>query len=1539
MRNIFTLILVIILSSASIAVAGQEHDHAHDQNTNLQQGVDGLQNESIENIKRKLPKINGVSNVGTDFWLSIPPCYIEVPGPQNFVKFFITSPHETQVNFEIPGKGTFMTKKTIANDVIVFDVTPFQAQAYVYSYTGGKPNPMRDYPGAGIHITSEKPIVVYVVIRYQYTSDGFLAIPTNGLGNQYIAAPYSSRPISASGHSNLPNMLTIVATEDNTIVDFTLGGNSITYIEADGVGEMYPGDEKRYRLDQGDVIIASTLVGGSTLSGSSIFGSKPIAVLSGHYCADIPVDNHWCDYNVEMDLPARTWGKHYHVPRVKNRVNNGVLRLFAKKDNTVIYKNGRAIAVIPKGGGGTLGNGWLEMRTWPVGYDPQIALFSGSEPITITYYNPGIQEDQQAGADWESDPFAMILTPIEQYQNEITFCTPAVRGGLGFSENYLMMVFESDQYGLPPEDLEFGTVNGNVTNWEKVGVKFSATPDLYHTLGDENDELTEPTPFDGVYFGHLNIDLDADGVYRMRGSKPFAVYSYGYDSYDSYGYPTSAALKDLETEDPDAPIPTGEPDCDGLVDINFTDLPEDEERRSNMYDVFIDEDLSYNYEVTKKELVSGERTAAMRLEVIDKTQDARAVLEIFDRAGNDTLAVYEYIVPKYTIYEKRDDEEINQNVYYGQYQLNESDERTFILENLSDVSDLVIIDGYVLNQDQNFTFTPEEIAKLTATPLAPLEKREFNVRFDAVEEGDYIDSIGVQDDCGHKILVEISAKVSSPLITADDWINNNPYTIASTGNQAETKKIRIFNDQCINGEGNVIESASDLIITGYTGPALPVYTHDLPNIDPNDPTTFITIPPGGSYEYTVSFLPTDPGNYPDQIVFESNATQCDPVSYIENDAIKSDFASNGYDWGVQRVVKAGTNYDAAYPAQADAIGTPITVVNNSPEADGADVLITGIVLNGQNPEFLIQDRAGNITDFSKTGDINAIFSNVRLTKNGGSETFPVFFEPKTTGDFEITFSFTTDAGVGEAQQYSLRGTGVVPNLFVHGTDNANNDASDVDYGKVEANNPAAAVTKSITIGNYPDDATFGAELEVFNVTYPNGTDGWDVSAIPTTLTLNINEAQDFDVVFAPDQNQTYELVIQLESDGDQDNHNGPFNNTLRLLGEGVVPNVIPTAADFNTCVGNPQTQEFSYINNGTQAAEILSVEITDANNQTPNDVSIVDVNSLIGSTVDPNQTVPFDVVYNPTFERNNDQMTITVTTTRNDSQSDNFNVNSVTLKKDLIASQVLVRDNGGEGRYEIGDRFRFDISLGNGPSADADFINNAQLEQMILEVRYTSSLIKYDTDNSDATPAFELGADYMGDFAIDVQYSEDQRNHESVATITVTSTNPGSYIGTSGMLASLYFDILVPSIDVDLNDYNKVITDDQLQPVISVVNLTPGNECGSFNDSNPVNISLDPTCVLDLRALTFGDNNEAGSVAPNPADQNSTLTFSIAFDSQTEINVFNTSGKLVATVFSGELSKGEHTLNLPMDQLGNGTYVYEIRTVNWSARDKFVVSK
>lgn len=784
-------------------------------------------------IKSSLPGMLGANNAGTEFYFTIPPCFEdESGGAENFIKIYITSAVATQVVVEVEGSGYYNTRKTIANDIIEFNITPAQGQAY--KKAGRDPNvPEAIFPGKGIHIYAEQPMVVYCVVRYKYTSDGFLCIPVSSLGKEYIVAGWNSDAMfRAVWNYKLPNMCGIVAAYDDTRVRFTLGGNLMTKT----AGGMTPGQSKEVVLRKGDVWMFSTDTDEADLSGSKIIANKPVAVVTGNMCSNIPSGNQWCDYTAEMDIPTFTWGTDYHVPKVPNRKYSSIIRIFAKEPNTSYYRDGVKLGEILKSGG-IEKEAYITMRMVDFEEKPRSIVISGDKPIGVTLYNTGVQED---GAPLpNSDPFVMALTPIQQYQNEITFCTPGIMGGMGFPENYINLVYETDSTGYAPDDMEFATVVSGKFKWSNLANKFPGGIEKF------------TYDIQGKKYALKTITLPQDGVYKIRAKKPFAAYSFGYSYMDSYGYPTSAALADQEKQDLFSPKPSYYIHCDGSVSGGIvTDMPDDNKVRSNLSMLIMDDLQSENYLFRYTPFIAGEtRTTTWQLDVIDPTKDAKATLTFTDRRGNDTSIIINYdanvlmsvIPPTYKFTTPVIDKKIFR--------------QDFWLRNNSSTAPKKIIDIKLLNDKNKFA-----IEDLPSMPLElnPSDSIKFVVAFDPSQSGNYTDAIVVEDSCGKYNLSYLDVRVTSlgiPIILCED-VDFGEVKINTTSTKLFKISNRGTSDLSLDSIKRPTSAAFDILFT---------------------PTI---IPMGGETVFGVTFKPIDVRDFNDLLYFYSNAPNNNSKNFV-----------------------------------------------------------------------------------------------------------------------------------------------------------------------------------------------------------------------------------------------------------------------------------------------------------------------------------------------------------------------------------------------------------------------------------------------------------------------------------------------------------------------------------------------------------------------------------------------------------------------------------------------------------------------------------
>ena len=544
----------------------------------------------------------GVTSVGTEFVFSFPTNYEDPGASAHYVRLYIAATTRTTVRIYV-GPTLKNAVSVEAASITTFDLTKFEAQALTRDTRADIP-PDAIYRNKAVRVVADDPISLTGMNRTSYTTDGMLILPISALGNHYVVA--SARDYLTGGFfpDKLPSQFLVAAAFDSTMVTITTPFDTPNH---------RAGETHSITLDKGDVFSSMSFGPGGDLSGAVIAATKPVAVMAGQNCAYLPDQRYpACDHLAEMMLPVESWGKVYHAVPFATRLKGDLFRIFAAEPETEIYINGQLRFNLTQRGGAE-GTGWAEYLP----PDRMHLEFTSNKPIMVAQYNNSQNYDGVV-----SDPFYVVLTPVEQYQTRTIIATPKAGD---FRENYMTIVSDSAGWS----SMEIATTG--TETWENLSQKL-ARPIRSFT-----------STVNGRRYVGVTSDI-APGSYKIRGLHPFAGYLYGSDSYDSYGYPMSVSagwLGSADDEEPDIAAALG---AGGRATGTATDGPDDAAVRTNLALVELRPEESSNYRLVVGPLDAGiSRGATFELTPIDPTRPARAVVVASDKAGNvayDTV-IYE----------------------------------------------------------------------------------------------------------------------------------------------------------------------------------------------------------------------------------------------------------------------------------------------------------------------------------------------------------------------------------------------------------------------------------------------------------------------------------------------------------------------------------------------------------------------------------------------------------------------------------------------------------------------------------------------------------------------------------------------------------------------------------------------------------------------------------------------------------------------------------------------------------------------------------
>jgi hypothetical protein len=799
---------------------------------------------------------------GREFWIAIPPN--EVDGyPGQLLEFYVTSSYNTEVTLYSALDGRTITKPVRAMEITTFSLLTGDLS---WSYEVRESEVVTQ---KGIRLSAPHPISVYVLNGKQYTSDGYLALPVNVWGTEYMHLSYYDYEDFMQKRGN---GFVVIAAEDQTVVRIQLYGRGYGRT----VGGRRIGQSIEVVLNRGQTYMVrgtgDAPLAQNDFSGTRIVSNKPIGLISFHMRTPIPSSAGITsrDHLVEMLPPISAWGKRYVTIEYQRKARKGdFFRLLASQPNTSFtvrwYRNGQLRGSF-SGRLQNPGDFWEYNQTTDYG-DSSIygqSIWEANKPVLLMHYSYSAIWD----GDVNFDPFMIVVTPVEQYIRSTVFQTPASKA---FATNYFNLIAIGDTNDPSQQKLRSIKVDGQPV-WAR-------NPEF----------LGQRIPGTNLYWVVLRMQ---PGPHKIIGETPFGGYIYGFSQWDSYGWPAAMAINKIDELDTLPPELRKRVDC-GDWEIEATELrngkPEDNPRQVDQGIAQIELlEGSYNYRlrfITAEELKPYPKVErfVFRLEVIDKRSSAFARIGVLDRAGNLTIDSVWYNADSLIV---RPADPVD----FGAVRLGQS--RTLPIQLFNARDSAAALREIRLQAGRDFMLLEGAIPPNPATELAGKAAYALQVRYTPSREhpaGEFDrDTLIVRTACA-EFRYELRGRGIQPHIWVEDWdagiIPVNTSTCKDAG-------LLITNPGTDTLHISAIEGVTEPFQLNLIEPPLP-----------------IQIPPGARVLLRLPcYAPTAVGEHQIAVTFRCDAPPEDKnVSIWRGRATVPGPYITSYDWGERRV---GTRQDA-----------------------------------------------------------------------------------------------------------------------------------------------------------------------------------------------------------------------------------------------------------------------------------------------------------------------------------------------------------------------------------------------------------------------------------------------------------------------------------------------------------------------------------------------------------------------------------------------------------------------------------------------------
>ncbi|CAM9154795.1 unnamed protein product [Lampetra planeri] len=322
-----------------------------------------------------------------------------------------------------------------------------------------------------VSVHSDSDISVWGISRKYGTTDGFMMIPEQELGIEYyVVAP-------VSGALSSVNEFAIVSPYNNVTVQMILSSN-VTFN-----GVTYSSD-LNITLQENEVVQFQ----GSSLTGTRVLSSQPVAVFSGDWCFSV---NTYCNFVTEQLFPVPQWGSSYLVFPVSIKSTDDSVIITSPTSESISVN----ISVDGSLTTYTLTN--YGRTSIPI-YANQILSINSSANVGVMYICQGGSTTQ----GYTMDPFQMNIIPTNKFSNKYLFATQP-----GFTNILIVIAKDADKCGI--------TIN-NEALCDKI--QWVRTNDLQFVAGE------------------LNLGRGDQQFWVEHATQPFGLYLYGAQYADSFGY-------------------------------------------------------------------------------------------------------------------------------------------------------------------------------------------------------------------------------------------------------------------------------------------------------------------------------------------------------------------------------------------------------------------------------------------------------------------------------------------------------------------------------------------------------------------------------------------------------------------------------------------------------------------------------------------------------------------------------------------------------------------------------------------------------------------------------------------------------------------------------------------------------------------------------------------------------------------------------------------------------------------------------------------
>ncbi len=346
------------------------------------------------------------STYGYEFFVAVPEAF----------GFFITTQliigtpsSDSIVGFTVNATDIFQTGQVSFNNPAVVTIDYFDLAVVASDFNNRE---------KGVYIrATEAPIFVIVTTDSAFFGFGdYLAFPRLDFQQE----SYEYFAVSTSSQVELKSQVILVGTVNDTQI--TIFPTVSVGLPEDAQDETSPmvviaaGNNHTVTLNQRQTLLVFSDAPSADLTGTKIVANKPLTVISGHQCGNVPESFSFCEQLAVQVPPTLTWGTEFLLAPFDGRTTGQYYKVVAAEDNTAfLFKCGTSnTTILP-----SLAAGGSQLFST----DPNTYCYLTSQkPVFVVQLATGGSTSTMG--DNLGDPVMAIVSPTHQYTNRVVFIAP-----------------------------------------------------------------------------------------------------------------------------------------------------------------------------------------------------------------------------------------------------------------------------------------------------------------------------------------------------------------------------------------------------------------------------------------------------------------------------------------------------------------------------------------------------------------------------------------------------------------------------------------------------------------------------------------------------------------------------------------------------------------------------------------------------------------------------------------------------------------------------------------------------------------------------------------------------------------------------------------------------------------------------------------------------------------------------------------------------------------------------------------------------------